>query len=250
MRRCIFCETRLTSANRAREHIIPKWLQEARGLTTQELSTGFGEADTLTVERQLDMMSYLAGEVCATCNNGWMSELESKCKPFLLDLIDGITTTDMLAETEQLMLAKWCVKTAIACNSATARNTRIDPRHARTFDRGQSLNIGRCGVFTRRLPLNNRFGYIQTTHASELLICPPATEADIRIALYLDGLVIITAFVDPDLGYTFELHDPNTRPLWPTRGHDARTPGTPVHLSGTKDDLRTILTTIDVRYRI
>lgn len=250
MRRCVFCETQLTSANRAREHIIPQWLQKALGLTTQELSTGFGEADTLTVERRLGMMSFLAGEVCATCNNGWMSELETTCGPLLLNVINGTTTTDTLTEGEQLMLAKWCVKTAIACNSTTAQNTRIDPIHAKTFDRGRSPNIGRCGVFTHRLPLKNRFGYIQTTHASELLIGNPAADADIRIALYLDGLVIITAFVDPDLGYTFEIHDPNTRPLWPTRGHDARTPGTPHQLSGTEDDLRAILTTIDVRYKI
>jgi hypothetical protein len=250
MRRCIYCQARLMNSNRACEHIVPQWLQKSRGFTAQELATGFGDVNTLTVERWLGMMSFVAGGVCARCNNGWMSKLETECRPLLVNLIDGITTTDMLKETERLMLARWSVKTAIACNSTTREDERLDPIHAKIFDQGRSPNIGRCGVFIRRLALKNRFGYVQKAYSSELLIRPPATFPDVRIAFYLDGLVIIIAFVDPVLRYTFEVHDPNTRPLWPTRGHDVRTPGTPLSLSGTESDLKTLLETIDVRYSL
>jgi len=52
----------------------------------------------------------VAGAVCATCNNGWMSQLEMDARPYLLD---KVATVEGAAITT---LAKWLAKTAIVIN--------------------------------------------------------------------------------------------------------------------------------------
>ena len=64
MRVCFFCSTQLNNQNRSREHVIPRWLQEERGLTVEVLSSGFGIEETVNIKRQMPMDSFLAGQVC------------------------------------------------------------------------------------------------------------------------------------------------------------------------------------------
>jgi hypothetical protein len=48
--------------------------------------------------------------VCGPCNNGWMSQLETEARPYIIDLLTGFGTLD--ADGLQV-LGRWAVKTAM-----------------------------------------------------------------------------------------------------------------------------------------
>lgn len=248
MKSCVFCGIELTKNNRSREHVIPRWVQEVRGLSAEILSAGFGDAISVTIERRMDMNSFLAGQVCARCNNGWMNELENHTRDLLVRLLGAKVEPEALSEEESLQLAKWTVKTAIACNSALGKEPRIDARFIRQFDRGRSENLGTCGVFAGSLDIPNKFGYIQTTASNPMLV--GSEPAEVRVGLYLDGFILITVVVPSEgLGYTFELVEGIHRPVWPGRGHEFRKDRNTSSLSGTETDLKVVIDSLRVRYR-
>src|SRR5258708_15403363 len=88
MRSCIFCGGRANS----KEDAWPLWLMRRLG------ETGAG-----TVEGQRGKQSpksWRTGQarltvrfVCATCNNGWMSQIENRVKPILERLLRDETVT-------------------------------------------------------------------------------------------------------------------------------------------------------------
>ena len=154
-----------------------------------------------------------------------------------------------LDSDEKLLLSKWTIKTAIACNSVIPEAVRIDPRFLRQFDKGRSDNVGRCGIFAGRLNLPARFGYIQTTQSNPLVLIKEDQPVTCRLVFYIDGLVLLVAFVDPDLGYTFELAESVHQPLWPLRGYEWRSERVP-KFTGTLADLRAFSDALGIRYRL
>jgi hypothetical protein len=96
------------------EDAWPKWLntlidsQQPRKTTTY-----IGTTDGFS--KQLDglggVLPRKTNEVCRTCNNGWMSELEARVKPILAPLVEGKRIT--LSADEQQLLAVWAIKTAL-----------------------------------------------------------------------------------------------------------------------------------------
>src|SRR5438477_2513080 len=56
-------------------------------------------------------LGLLTRAVCRTCNNGWMSGLESLVQPILQPMMRGKPRT--LSAEDQLILARWLMKTAM-----------------------------------------------------------------------------------------------------------------------------------------
>ena len=87
----------------ALEHWIPQWFNRelfparASGGVRHDLYGQVWEADRfeLTVEH-----------VCRTCNNGWLSRLESRCKPHVLPLLLG--QAGPKHQHEWRIVATWC----------------------------------------------------------------------------------------------------------------------------------------------
>jgi hypothetical protein len=88
---CVICGGSLEGKNRAKEHVVPDWLQKEFGfaddradprlLGPRHAVAGFdvnapAEPIVLKRERRHSYQSLLAGNICADCNNGWMSQLE------------------------------------------------------------------------------------------------------------------------------------------------------------------------------
>lgn len=206
---CVFCFTHLTGENRSKEHVIPRWLQAERGISAEVLSAGFSNSGAVQITRAMLLDKFLAGHVCQSCNNGWMSQLETQAQTPLLNLLaQHVQSATPLSPDEKLILAKWAIKTAIACNSVIPELTRVDQRFVRQFDKARNENPGRCAVVAGRLSLSNRFGYIQTPQRNDYIITPEHQTVTCRVAFYLDGLVLLVAFADQNLGYTFELASP------------------------------------------
>ena len=102
-RTCVFCGgTPLT-----KEHIWPQWIGDALPITAElvphevhDLPPWDAPPFSLTVKR-----------VCASCNNGWMSDLETTARPSLTPMMLGQQVA--LDGPTQKVIATWTLKTAM-----------------------------------------------------------------------------------------------------------------------------------------
>lgn len=144
---------------RAKEHIIPDHLQQKYRLPKERLSNAHskivrgdfagGHISKLPAERELTYSGFLAGRVCKTCNNGWMSELEREVTPLIYQLIDGETNLVQITSKERKSLARWGFKTAAALSSSTnAPQNYVCESHSKEFYSSGGIAIPEnVGVF-------------------------------------------------------------------------------------------------------
>lgn len=110
---CLFCQA---DATLTAEHVIPEWAREHLQDDPTDVGTHIRQAihigtnEVVTNSYEAVAASAKTRCVCARCNNGWMSDLESKAKPLLGDLIDGRPRA--FTETQREIVATWFVKTA------------------------------------------------------------------------------------------------------------------------------------------
>ena len=87
---CVGCGKPFTEVARSREHILPEWL--AIEVEQPDLSLNQYRHNEDKVEDELlrshDLGSFVIKNVCGDCNNGWMSRLEGRAKPMLLELMN------------------------------------------------------------------------------------------------------------------------------------------------------------------
>jgi hypothetical protein len=139
VKKCLFCCANLVSASNnpqrgTREHIFPKWLLEEEDAKKHPISFSHlemvrkdGHSLQLTPpepHRRLALNSFLLGNVCGSCNNGWMSTLENDVKNDLIALVrvSGTTIRD------RKKLAIWCVKTAFTLSEYLQPNVGALPK--------------------------------------------------------------------------------------------------------------------------
>jgi hypothetical protein len=122
---CIFCGQ---DRKRSREDVFPKWLHPLFPL--------LGEAEYL---RRLvspssrdehrrpasSVFDVIVRDICTTCNNGWMSQLEQQVKPILMPMLLDQSRT--LTAPEQHTLAMWATKTALTMQGANIGGERFTP---------------------------------------------------------------------------------------------------------------------------
>lgn len=118
MKRCVFCGAAAGNA----EHVFPDWL-----------SKEFGYRDsTVVMEReggathtwQSKIFQHKVKSVCQGCNNGWMSEIENKVKPYLGAMAKGTKIPTELDSEKQRDLALWAQKTFLVVQSMYPDATR------------------------------------------------------------------------------------------------------------------------------
>lgn len=115
---CKFCGS---DAPLTAEHVFPEWTRshlldprdQGDGThTTIVLEAGMGV--TQHRERSGPPSTWTVKCVCAACNNGWMSRLETAAKPHLLKLMDGRSG---IFDDQREVLAAWFVKTALVAGA-------------------------------------------------------------------------------------------------------------------------------------
>jgi hypothetical protein len=105
-RRCIFCGNVADD----REHLLPQWLQ--RILPSEEPVVHFRETGGIEAPQwERKPFREKAKFVCKTCNQGWMSELESEAKPILTPAITRDQLPYEFDLVAQWIAARWAVKT-------------------------------------------------------------------------------------------------------------------------------------------
>ena len=112
---CIFCNR---PGKKTKEHLWPVWmhpylsrqgeLKHKRGQLTSLLGE---EVSSKYLERQGHLSSIRLRVVCKICNSGWMSRLESKTKPILVNILTENSV--LLTASELETLAQWIAMKAI-----------------------------------------------------------------------------------------------------------------------------------------
>jgi hypothetical protein len=117
---CVGCCQPLTSDVRSREHILPQWL--ANEVKEPDLALKHYLHDTEENSDELlrshGLGTFVIKNVCAPCNNGWMSRLERRAKPVLLDLINMKASLLQLSIENRTTVSAWAIKTAFMIASA------------------------------------------------------------------------------------------------------------------------------------
>ena len=126
---CIFCRADLRSKERAREHIVPRWLIHELGLGSGGLTSTHFDGSLAVQAREMTPETFLAGHVCRVCNNGWMSSLEVRFAPIFRDLTWGHRRIQQLSLEERRTVATWTLKTLGVLNWAAGYIQSVPPAH-------------------------------------------------------------------------------------------------------------------------
>jgi hypothetical protein len=118
MRPCVFCGS--TTGEPTDEHVIPKWARKAfdiQGPVTLHSRDRHISTDKKLVGRMQHLNLVLRGEICACCNNGWLSGLERAVQPILQPMVVSARPTALDAPA-QALIAAWAVKTVLLLERA------------------------------------------------------------------------------------------------------------------------------------
>lgn len=144
MRVCMFCQGKAST----REDVWPSWLTRRAPVS--------GTARIYAERRELNLGSWpikqpklLVKWLCRSCNNGWMSRLESEAKPVIESILDD--TLDNLDASAQMTLAVWAAKTAMVLEAVDSdriwfysEDERNLMRVARVIPVRTSIWIAKC----------------------------------------------------------------------------------------------------------
>ena len=123
-RTCRFCG----QPGSSEDHIIPKWigrlLSEGAPPGTHYVfhhRSANPEAGVPEHGKTAKLPAYVTRAFCEPCNNGWMSDLETRVRPALEPLVLGESRT--LSRDEQGLLAFWATKTLLGFQALEDEST-------------------------------------------------------------------------------------------------------------------------------
>ncbi len=223
--RCIFCSHELTGT-RTKEHVIPVWLQQHLGITDAMLSpTRYsGKTGEVLSTRSHGINGLVAGRVCSTCNNGWMSQLEIVSMPILISLMATRRPVSDLTGAEKTTLARWAAKTAYVLNFSSNSVKNVPLEHMRYLYRNGTALPNGVTVCAQQHNPTMKFNWLQgaqwqilnTTDVGDE-VRNKLSENGYKITLQLQSLLFTVGHLPhPPLKFSFwnGIH----LPLWPTHG--------------------------------
>lgn len=139
-RSCIFCRAQ---GSLTREHVIPGWLP--RYIGGDEMGSFRGThlsaiGMPLSV-RTASKNSHTLNTVCATCNNGWMSDLESTFGR-LLPRLQADMSPRQFSKAERRIIALWIVKTGIIAHYSSNYRTILPLGVPHSLSQGRVVPAG------------------------------------------------------------------------------------------------------------
>lgn len=225
-RTCVFCGG---GGSLTKEHVYPEWLRDAMPLaalykTTNADGQSLWEQGTFDVEARI---------VCATCNNGWMSDLEAACGPLLVNpILYGSTVS--LDAVQQRLVALWAIKTAVVLETYRKERTfaYLPQWHARWMPRTRASGEGAdppAGIsvvaFGRQLDFSkDSIEHFATNRSLGLLIGKPPNDSKGYVVTFIVGYmgfqifgVNVQASGLPNIWYSPWVTE-RTISLWPPVG--------------------------------
>lgn len=146
---CIFCDNNSGS----REHLWPKWIHERKDFGPLKMERG-KSGKVIIPHPQITVKT-----VCRSCNNGWMSDLESENIPIIGNTLQDIAVP--LDQAQQTTVGAWAMKTAMMSDSTKGR---LAPN--RFYKRGECVNMR----LTREIPARTLIwiGRIDSMHLADV----------------------------------------------------------------------------------
>ncbi len=124
-RRCVFCGGK----GLTKEHVWPAWLAKAtRAQAKLAHHVSWSEVQDHVRERSpftAPPFTATVRRVCATCNHGWIHDLEDRVRPILLPMLEGRGRT--LYPATRKTLALWAWKTVMMFELASSDSPRAIP---------------------------------------------------------------------------------------------------------------------------
>ncbi len=161
-KKCPFCNGSL-SRNSSNEHIIPKWLMGFLNISDEMVTpTHQSSKDGRIVSKRRHLLTNLvSGGICANCNNGWMSDLETENMATLKALIKGSLKTSSLVPSQKWSIARWIFKTAMMLNYGSNYTNKIPLDHFQYLYKHDDSLPDRVCVVIYQYPSNEAFHWIQ-----------------------------------------------------------------------------------------
>jgi hypothetical protein len=225
MKTCAFCRQPL-SGIASSEHILPQWLLDEFGIRDDEVSPTHMSSDGTAVStRTHQLKNLVAGGVCATCNSGWMSQLETTSRPILRDLFANEISVVDCSPADRFILARWATKTALTLNLGANFRRNIPKAHYHHLHDDVSTLPERTVVFAQNHHFTQDFYWLQ---GAVWMIDDPYSAAiaqeeidfllanSFKIAFQLRGLLLVIAF-NPIDTFLYLMWRGIHVPLWPER---------------------------------
>jgi hypothetical protein len=223
-RNCVFCGAPADS----QEHVWPNWagpmLADEGPLPHFHQVIQEGRAGE---ERRYskDAYSVTVGVICKGCNNGWMSDLESRAKPCLETMLQGHGRA--LHETGLRTLATWALKTSMMVEHTHGAKRNVIPggEYAYLFEHREPSERVRVWMAayagTQAVALGSMWGLDAETNETGPREWEPDRGArDIWGATILFGPVVFQVFGTTLLPLLegLEVNAPYTHRIWPYTG--------------------------------
>ena len=223
---CIFCGTPLDNNNRSKEHVIPTWLSQHLNIKGQIVTPSHQSASTgdIISKRKHTIDKLIEGRICATCNNQWMSSIETLNQPLLIELMDSHKHLSDLKNNQRIQIARWACKTAWLLNSSSNYIHNIPLEHFRHIYTNVDTLPSRVIVVAQQHSATRPFCWIQGS-AWPIEFGDDLSEAEVKelsknaykIGLQLRDLMILIAFW-PHEGWFYSMQMNLHIPLWPLCG--------------------------------
>ena len=251
---CIFCDVALTAPtskqrdSRTKEHVYARWYRD--NVFNQKIKLFTSDGTTTTLHRQPRLDSFVNSSVCADCNNGWMSLLETQVDPVFHKLTNGTDVSD-LNQGEVEVLARWAGKTAIVLGYVTPIPALVPRFIRRSFLPGTSAppHMRLFYAFIERSDLTLEGGYLQLRYAAEVPVIGETGGSGYRFTLCVYNHCFTIDFPPILEAIRYDLSNSCSAQIWPTFVHAGTTlsiPG-PVLVG---DVLRIICTQVQVAFDI
>src|ERR1700730_5014262 len=112
-RPCLFCPNQAKS----KEHLIAESILKIMAPAIRPITATFGTSTTVEIRGEIEIRC-----VCKRCNGGWVSNLETKGKPFIERAILDIPVAISLGD--QHAIATWAIKTAMVLEATIRKDGR------------------------------------------------------------------------------------------------------------------------------
>lgn len=209
---CLSCGP--TSAKASGEHIFSAWLlrefdpKAAGALYRPQDNGGLSQ-----VRPEILLDNFRLKQICEQCNNGWMSALERRTMPIILDVTRNGRTLGSLEEPERRILAKWAAKTAIIESYAVSAECPINREYLRVIRDNPDNHPGNFAVLGSRITLE-AFMHAQISGVRDLE--GGGKVARSTIVIIIPNLAFVCAFpMFPGQQWTCSYVPAFAGPLWP-----------------------------------
>lgn len=221
---CLFCQLPLA---KSKEHVLPEWLLNHLGISDEAISPTHFTADGKVVSsRHHKLKNLVEGSICANCNTGWMSQLETEAKQILIPLMTGEREVVELKVDERVLLARWTCKTSYVLNSSSNYEPKVPPDHFGYMHKNVNSLPKSVAVVAQQHHGKSKFYWLQQQfsmssgshpYVSSQQEAHTLMKPTYKISLLLNKLLLLVAYW-PWPEWSMILWPGIHIPMWPNKG--------------------------------